>query len=164
MASSNARIEGFIANGELLAGTVGAAGVAAACAYLFRDRSPWWLFAGGVLAGCAMSLKQSGFDGFLAVMVCVVVGGCTGERRWRQVLREAAMCLAGLVAVMTVLVLDGVRLGFSSWWYAIAGYRIGGSTRPMRIGIATGSHRILLLDDSAVGACRDSRRDRVAHP
>ena len=99
VASSNARIEGFIANGELLAGTVGAAGVAAACAYLFRDRSPWWLFAGGVLAGCAMSLKQSGFDGFLAVMVCVVVGGCTGERRWRQVLREAAMCFAGLVAV-----------------------------------------------------------------
>jgi hypothetical protein len=126
VASSNARIEGFIANGELLAGTVGAAGVAAASAYLFRDRSPWWLFASGVLAGCAMSLKQSGFDGFLAVMVCVVVGGFTGEQRWRQVLREGTMCLAGLVAVMAVLVLDGVRLGFSSWWYAIAGYRISG--------------------------------------
>ena len=71
-------------------------------------------------------VEAVGFDGFLAVMVCVVVGGCTGERRWRQVLARAAMCLAGLVAVMTVLVLHGVRLGFSSWWYAIAGYRISG--------------------------------------
>ena len=126
VASANARIEGFIANGELLAGAIAAAGVAAACAYLFRNRSPWWLFASGVLGGCAMSLKQSGFDGFLAVMVCVAVGALTRERSWRQVLREGALCLAGLASVMTLLVLHGVLLGFSAWWYAIAGYRIGG--------------------------------------
>ncbi len=126
VASSNARIEGFIANGELLAGAIAAAGVAAACAYLFGARTPWWLFASGVLAGCAMSLKQSGFDGFLAVMVCVLMGGFTGERAWRQVLREGALCIAGLAAVVIALVLDGILLGFSAWWYAIAGYRIGG--------------------------------------
>jgi Dolichyl-phosphate-mannose-protein mannosyltransferase len=126
VASSNARIEGFIANGELLAGAIAAAGVAAACTYLFRDRSQWWLFASGALAGCAMSLKQSGFDGFLAVMVCVLVGGFTGERTWRQVLREGALCLAGLATVLIALVVDGIVLGFSAWWYAVAGYRIGG--------------------------------------
>jgi len=126
VASSNARIEGFIANGELLAGTLAAAGVAAACAYLFLERSPRWLVVSGVLAGCAMSLKQSGFDGFLAVMVCIAVGALTGERSWKQVLREGALCFAGLASVLLMLVLDGIRVGFSAWWYAIAGYRIGG--------------------------------------
>ena len=126
VASANARIEGFIANGELLAGAVAAAGVAAACAYLFRDRGRSWLFVGGLLAGCAMSFKQSGFDGFLAVFVCLVAGGFTHERSWREVLRECATFVSGLALVLAALVVHGVTLGFSSWWYAIAGYRLGG--------------------------------------
>ena len=126
VASANARIEGFIANGELLAGAVAAAGVAAACAYMFRDRGRSWLFVGGLLAGCAMSFKQSGFDGFLAVFVCLVAGGFTRERSWREVLRECATLVSGLALVLAALVLHGVTLGFSSWWYAIAGYRLGG--------------------------------------
>ena len=126
VASSNARIEGFIANGELLAGSVAAAGVAVACAYMFRGRPLRWLFVSGVLAGWAMSLKQSGFDGFVAVTVCLLVGGLTGERRWREVLRECAVCIAGWATVMAVLLLHGILLGFGAWWYAMAGYRIGG--------------------------------------
>jgi hypothetical protein len=126
VASANARIEGFIANGELLAGGVAAVGVAAACVYLFIGRGQSWLFAAGLLAGCAISLKQSGFEGFLAVMVCLVVGGVTGERRWRQVLHECFVCAAGLASVMAVLLIHGVVLGFSQWWYAVAGYRLSG--------------------------------------
>ncbi|MBK5332644.1 MAG: hypothetical protein JJD93_11765 [Ilumatobacteraceae bacterium] len=126
VASANARIEGFIANGELLAGAVAAAGLAAACGYMFRGHGPRWLFVSGVLAGCAMSLKQSGFDGFVAVMICLLVGGLTRERRWRDVLRECAVCVAGWASVMAALLLHGIILGFSAWWYALAGYRIGG--------------------------------------
>ena len=126
VASANARIEGFIANGELLAGAVATAGTAAACGYMFRGHGRRWLFVSGVLAGCAMSLKQSGFDGFVAVMACLVVGGLTSERRWREVLRECAVCVAGWASVMAVLLLHGILLGFSAWWYAMAGYRIGG--------------------------------------
>ncbi len=126
VASSNARIEGFIANGELLAGGVAAAGVAAACAYMFRGRGRSWLLISGVLAGCAMSIKQSGFDGFLAVMVCLVAGGITGERTWRQVTRDCAICAAGLASVLAALLLHGLMLGFHAWWYALAGYRLGG--------------------------------------
>ncbi|MEY2400855.1 MAG: hypothetical protein QOJ08_966 [Ilumatobacteraceae bacterium] len=126
VASANARIEGFIANGELLAGAVGAAGVGAACAYLFRGRGETWLFVGGVLAGCAISLKQSGFDGFMAVMICVIVGGLTREQTWRRVARECALAIAGVASVLLLLVLHGVWVGFSAWWYSIAGYRIGG--------------------------------------
>jgi hypothetical protein len=126
VASANARIEGFIANGELLAGGLAALGVAAACAYLFRGRGLAWLFAAGVLGGCAISLKQSGFDGYLAVMVCIVVGGVTRERPWRQVVRECTVYAAGLASVLAALVVHGAVLGFSLWWYAIAGYRLGG--------------------------------------
>ncbi|MEY2446160.1 MAG: hypothetical protein QOE00_2740, partial [Ilumatobacteraceae bacterium] len=126
VASANARIEGFIANGELLAGAVAAAGVAAACGYMFRGYRLRWLFVSGVLAGCAMSLKQSGFDGFGAVLVCLVVGGLSRERRWREVLRECVVCVGGWAVVIAVLLLHGIILGFSSWWYALAGYRIGG--------------------------------------
>lgn len=126
VASANARIEGFIANGELLAGAIGAAGVAAACGYLFRGRRLSWLFVAGVLAGCAVSLKQSGFDGFLAVLVCIVSGGLLGERDWRQVIREFGVCVAGFAAVLATLTLHGAFLGFRSWWYALVGYRIGG--------------------------------------
>jgi hypothetical protein len=109
-----------------LAGGLAAVGVAAACAYLFRGRSLAWLFTAGVLGGCAISLKQSGFDGFLAVMVCIVVGGFTRERPWRQVWRECVVCGAGLASVLAVLVIDGAVIGFRRWWYAVAGYRLSG--------------------------------------
>ena len=114
VASSNARIEGFIANGELLAGAVAAAGVAAACAYMFRGRGRSWLFVSGVLAGCAMSIKQSGFDGFLAVMVCLVAGGLTGERTWRQVVRDCATVWRGCASVLAALLVHGVHSSAST--------------------------------------------------
>jgi len=126
VASSNPRIEGFIANGELLAGTLGAIGVAASCAYLFRGRAIAWLYAGGVLAGCAVSLKQSGFDGFAALLLCIVAGGLTRERTWRQVGREAAIYVGGLASVLSLLVAHGLMVGIGSWWYAVAGYRLAG--------------------------------------
>ncbi len=126
VASANARIEGFIANGELLAGGAAAAGVATACAYMFRGRSRSWLYVSGVLAGIAISLKQSGFDGFLAVMLALVAGGLSGEHRWRQVLRECIVCAAGLASVVAALFVHGILVGFGRWWYALAGYRLGG--------------------------------------
>ncbi|MGZ4767731.1 MAG: glycosyltransferase family 39 protein [Ilumatobacteraceae bacterium] len=124
--SANARIEGFIANGELLAGAVGAASVAIACAYLLRGRGMSWLYAAGVVAGLAVSIKQSGCDGFLAVMLCLAVGGFTREGRWRDVARECAVLLAGLLTVIVVLVVHGLVVGLGAWWYAVAGYRLEG--------------------------------------
>ncbi len=126
VASANARIEGFIANGELLAGALGAAGVAIACSYLVRGRGTSWLYASGVVAGLAVSIKQSGCDGFLAVMLCLAVGGFTRERRWRDVARECAAMLAGLMTVIVVLILHGLVVGLGAWWYAVAGYRLQG--------------------------------------
>jgi hypothetical protein len=59
-------------------------------------------------------------------MICLLVGGLTRERRWREVLRECAVCLAGWASVAALLLLHGIAVGFSAWWYALAGYRIGG--------------------------------------
>lgn len=126
IASSNARIEGFLANGELLAGATGAAGVALACAYLWRGRSPKWLFAAGVLGGVAISLKQSGCDGALTVIVILLAGVLTRERHWRSMLREFATYVSGLLLVIGTLVVHGAIVGFRDWWYAVAGYRMQG--------------------------------------
>ena len=136
VASTNARIEGFIANGELLAGGVAAVGVAAACAYMFRGRGRSWLLISGVLAGCAISIKQSGFDGFLAVMVCLVAGGITGERTWRQVARDCAICAAGLASVLAALLVHGLILGFHAWWYALGRLSTGWDQRHVTLRLA----------------------------
>ena len=126
VASANARIEGFIANGELLAGAVGAAGVAIACVYLCRGRGMWWLYASGIAAGLAVSIKQSGCDGFFAVVLCLTVGAVTRERRLRDATRECAVLSAGLLTVIVVLILHGLVVGIGAWWYAVAGYRLEG--------------------------------------
>jgi hypothetical protein len=126
VASANARIEGFIANGELLAGGVGAAAVAIVCGYLFRGHGRSWLFSGGVVAGLAVSLKQSGCDGLLAVLLCLAAGAITRERSWREVAEECGVFIAGVASVVAVLFLHGLVVGLGAWWYAIAGYRLEG--------------------------------------
>jgi hypothetical protein len=126
VASANARIEGFIANGELLAGGAGAAAVAIACGYLFRGHGRSWLFASGVVAGIAVSLKQSGCDGLLAVLLCLAAGAITGERTWREATNECGVFLAGVASVLAVLFLHGIVVGLDAWWYALAGYRLEG--------------------------------------
>ncbi len=131
--SSAARLEGFTANGELLSGALVALGVAAASAYLFRARSLWWLFASGALAGAALSLKQSGYDGFLAVVACLIAATLTNERSRQRLVRECAVLIAGLASVLSLLVIDGAFRGLRRWWYAIAGYRlesVNGVTHP----------------------------------
>jgi hypothetical protein len=59
-------------------------------------------------------------------MLCVLAGGLTGERRWRVVLRECAVVLAGLAAVLAILFIHALVVGLGAWWYAIAGYRLEG--------------------------------------
>ncbi len=126
IASANARIEGFIANGELLAGGAGAAAVAIACGYLFRGHGRSWLFTGGVVAGVAVSLKQSGCDGLLAVLLCLAAGGITRERTWREAVDECGVFLAGVASVLALLFLHGLFVGLAAWWYALVGYRLEG--------------------------------------
>ncbi|HYX83921.1 MAG TPA: phospholipid carrier-dependent glycosyltransferase, partial [Gaiellales bacterium] len=61
-------IEAFTLSGELLASLAACASMLAFVIYL-RDGRLGWLIAAGLLTGCAVMLKQSGFDAGAAAAV-----------------------------------------------------------------------------------------------
>ena len=115
-------LEGYTANGELLSGAVSAAGLAVGVVALSRQHRLWWFFGSGVLAGVALSFKQSGFDGLLALAVWLALGVlfCASDRRRYQ----RSVHRAGVVTVVGALMLHGALTGWSRWWAAVAGYRL----------------------------------------
>lgn len=123
-------LEGVTLNGELLASLPATASVAAALFWRrsrsqpgSSHRSGWWLLAAGLLAGIAMTMKQSGIDGVLVGLV-IVLG--TGEARIKRVLGF----LAAFAIPVAACVVDGWYLGLSRYWNALAGYQfhaMGGS-------------------------------------
>lgn len=127
IALSIAQIEGFIANAELLSCAVGALGCAAVLLACWSRGAPdiRLLFVGGVIAGCAVTVKQSGFDATFAACVGVVVA-CVHEKWARRDLARAVGAIGAGIAVPLGLVLAHASLtGFADWWYAVAGVRIG---------------------------------------
>ena len=83
-ASSAALIAGFLANGELLSGTFSALAVAVGATVIVGRLSIRWFVVAGAFGALAVSIKQSGVDGFgavfawlslAAVFVSLVVSG-----------------------------------------------------------------------------------------
>lgn len=114
--------EGFIANAELLSCAFGAVALALVVAAVWNaaEAADWRLvIAGGVSAGLALTMKQSGFDAIAAVCVVLLIV-------WRQnrSLRPAALFAAGLIAVAVPVLLHASLTGFHRWWYAIVGYKL----------------------------------------
>lgn len=122
--SSAPIIEGFIANGELLSGALSVTGLAVGCLVITGRLGTRWMFASGVLAGCAMSIKQSGLDGFLAVFAWLVLALVFSWRERTIVLRSLALLLAGFALIIGLLALHGALTGWHDWWFAFAGYRL----------------------------------------
>ena len=112
-------LEGFTLNGELLATVPATASVAAVLQWR-RSRRVAWLVGAGVLAGCALAMKQSGFDGL--VVGLAVALGLAGA--WRARLSAAAVFLAGFLVPIIALVVDGWSRGWSRYWTAMAGYQL----------------------------------------
>ncbi|MEO5901175.1 MAG: hypothetical protein ABIR68_13770 [Ilumatobacteraceae bacterium] len=117
-------LEGYAANGELLAGTVAVVAIAAGAVGVRQSRSLGWWFTVGVLAASAVSLKQSAFDGL------VVVGGWLtfavlrhGPDRGAWVRRLGAFG-AGMVVPIGVLMVHAGFTGWGRWWWAVAEYRM----------------------------------------
>ncbi len=117
-------LEGYAANTELLSGAMSAAGLAVGVLALSKRRPLAWFFASGLLAGVALSLKQSGFDGMLALLVSLTLGVLFCATQRATAVKAVAALVAGLTAVVGALMLHGALTGWSSWWAAVAGYRL----------------------------------------
>ena len=115
-------LEGFAANGELLAGTIAALCVAL-CVEAVR-RPVWWRWVVcGVAGGVAMSFKQSGFDGAVAVLVWLAAVAVLGPRR-RRAVHRLVLVLAGVLAPPVLLAVHGALLGWDRWLAAMGSYRL----------------------------------------
>jgi 4-amino-4-deoxy-L-arabinose transferase-like glycosyltransferase len=112
-------LEGMTLNGELLASVPATVAIALAVAWWRQSRSLWWLAGAGVLAGLAVTVKQSGIDGIVVGLV-VLLYATRGVHR----LRAAGTFLAGVAAPLAGCVLHGISVGWSAYWTAIAGYQL----------------------------------------
>jgi 4-amino-4-deoxy-L-arabinose transferase-like glycosyltransferase len=110
-------LEGMTLNGELLAAVPATVSVALAVAWWRGNRSPGWLAAAGLLAGVAVTMKQSGVDGL--VVGLVVALGAGGARRWRA----AAVFAAGAAVPLLASAVHGAVVGWSAYWTALVGYQ-----------------------------------------
>lgn len=122
--SASPMLEGFAANGELLAAGFALPGLAVAVAVGAERVSMRWMLLAGLLAGAALTIKQSSFD------VVLVVGGwqfvmlVSRRRPLRRVLSESALFVAGTAALPLICIWHGTTLGWDSYYYAVAGFRV----------------------------------------
>jgi hypothetical protein len=116
LVSSAPRLEGWAANGELLAGAFATLGIASLLAWRRAGgASPGLLAAGMMLVSTAPLVKQSALEGLLVAVV--VVAPRT---------RARLPALGWAVVPWLVAATHGVIVGFDRWWFAVVGYRFHG--------------------------------------
>ena len=113
VASPAPHLEGFTANGELLAGAFATTGVALVLRWRRRP-SALLLVAAGLAAGAAPMVKQSAFDGAVVVVVVLLATP--------RVHRPLALTIAALATPGLVALAHGLLTGPADWWYAVVGY------------------------------------------
>ena len=120
------KYEGFIANGELLSGAAGAAGLAILLySFLHRTR-PWQrgLFLSGVVGAFAMGMKQSGFDAMATGIAALTIASLVGQRSQRRARLFGLLSVgAGFLVPFSLMAVHGALTGWHRWWFAIIGYR-----------------------------------------
>ena len=116
-------LEGITLNGELLASVPSTVSIALIVIW-WRQRRSWrWLAGAGLLAGLALTMKQSGIDGIVVGLVVLVLAA-------RGLIRTAGVFLAAAAAPLLACVLHGIAVGWSRYWTALVGYQLsalGGS-------------------------------------
>ncbi len=108
-------LEGMTFNGELLASVPSTVAIALAVYWWRREKSWWWLAGAGLLAGAALTMKQSGIDGLVVGVVLLVF-----LRRWSALLVFGAAAVVPLAASA----LHGLLTGWSFYWTALIGYQL----------------------------------------
>jgi 4-amino-4-deoxy-L-arabinose transferase-like glycosyltransferase len=141
-------IEGFAANGELLSALPAVGALTAFSFWLTGRGRSWAPLAAGLLTGCAVLVKQSGYDAGAAIALWLLLAAFLGWRARGDALRALGLVLAGAVAPVALAALHGALTGFHDWWFAVAGYRLSVES------VATGSvtQRLHLLWSSFVVA------------
>jgi 4-amino-4-deoxy-L-arabinose transferase-like glycosyltransferase len=107
-------LESFTLSGELLASLFACASMLAFVTHLRNGRREW-LIAAGLLTGCAVMLKQSGFDAGAAAALYLVI------TRRRQALAPVGILVGSAVVPVAAGALAAAS--FSEWWYALVTYR-----------------------------------------
>jgi 4-amino-4-deoxy-L-arabinose transferase-like glycosyltransferase len=141
--SPSPHLEGYTANGELLAGAFATTACAAA-AWWLTARRPWLLVLAGLTAGAAPLVKQSAFDGLVVVAAAILLAGSPRGR-------NIALAVAGAVIAPAAAVIHAALTGFHAWWWAIVGYR--STTESLWSGDV--GARLRLLADSVVPVLQD---------
>lgn len=140
--SSSPAIEGFTANGELMAAAFAVPGMAVTVAVVTNRLSIRWMFVAGALAGFALSVKQSGYDGLVGTCLWFALAWLLHWRKRGELIAMFAALTAGTATVVGLFLLQGTAFGFSDYWFAIVGFRIGSrsavsSPQWSRLGITT---------------------------
>jgi len=107
-------IESFTLSGELLASLAACASMLAFVTHLRSGRGEW-LVAAGFLTGCAVMLKQSGFDAGAAAAIYLLV-----TRRRAGLAPVTVLAASALVPVAAGA---AASASVSDWWYALVTYR-----------------------------------------
>lgn len=119
------RLDGYMANGELMSGALGVLCLAVLLRGCWnRDRPHFgWLILGGFLGGCALSIKQSGFDALGAGLLILLYVCLTAGWSRRDRLAAVPAALAGLGASIGLMLIHAAIVGFAPWWNAVVGFR-----------------------------------------
>ncbi|CAN5214699.1 hypothetical protein BH09ACT10_BH09ACT10_17530 [soil metagenome] len=112
-------------NNELLATVPVAFSIGAVVRARTSAHARWWLFAAGILASCALLIKQSFIDGLTACAVFLLVSWVVRARsgfRWSWV----GSWVGGVLVPMGVTLawFELYSVGVKPFFYAIAGFRI----------------------------------------
>ena len=137
-------IDGFSFNGELAAAVPATAAIAAALGWRSTGRRAL-LVAAGVLGATAVLMKQSGFDGLALALVIATFGPGLARQR----LGRMGLVLAGAALPLGAAVAHGIAVGWSNYWHAVVGWRVGGELGPIA------QQRPQLLSASLDVAARD---------
>jgi hypothetical protein len=114
-------VEGFTANGELLATAFTTSAVAAAAWWWARGRHDRrLLLVAGALAAVGPLMKQSGIDGLIAVGALVII---EAVRRRERPTRDLVALGTGIAVPLGAVLAHAATIGFGDWWFAMAGHR-----------------------------------------
>jgi 4-amino-4-deoxy-L-arabinose transferase-like glycosyltransferase len=136
-------IEGFTANGELMATLPALVALALTARWQVRGGLRV-MFLAGLFAGAGVLVKQSGYDGGLAAGLWLLLAAWRGWRPAGEALRALGALALGVALIVGAAVLHGALTGFHDWWFAVADYRL--SVESVTTGSA--SERLSLFGDS----------------